>query len=44
MALAAAASEIIEKKIFHDAEVGGDAGSIDAICSTYEAANDVISG
>ena len=30
--------------IFPDAEVGGDAGSINAICSRSEIADDVISG
>ena len=34
----------IEKTIFPDAEVGGGAGGINAICNRPEAADDVISG
>ena len=45
VAIAMAFSEIIErKKIFPDAEVGGCAGGINAICSGPEVANDVFSG
>ena len=37
-------SDIIKKKIFSDAEVGGRAGGIKANCSRPEVADDVISG
>ena len=36
--------EIIVEKIFPDAQVGGGAGGINAICSRPEIADDVISG
>ena len=42
--LAVVISEIIERKKFPDAEVGGGAGGINAICIRPEIADDVISG
>ena len=41
---AVAFTEIIEKKIFPDAKVGGGAGGINAACSRSEVADYIISG